>query len=105
MKHTTTKQNRTRKPATPGFAIEIKDDTELCDAMLIAEDEDGHYEPVAGVISINEAREIAQSNLRYRMDELERGGDPGLCPYQYTVWARGILGRQCIAAKILATSL
>ena len=39
MKHTTTKQNRTRKPATPGFAIEIKDDTELCDAMLIAEDE------------------------------------------------------------------
>ena len=94
-----------RERPTPGFAIAITDDTELSDAILIAEDEEGHYEPIGAVISINEAREIAKSNMEYKMRELERGGDPGLCPYEYKVWARGLLGVQRVAATLLATSL
>jgi len=61
------RKQQTRMNATPGFAIEIKDDTELGLAMLIAEDEEGHYLPVGSVININEGREIAQSDLRRRM--------------------------------------
>jgi hypothetical protein len=98
-----TKQTKTN--ATPGFAIEIKDDTELGIAMLIAEDEEGHYQPVASVININEGREIAQSDLRRRMRELERGNDPGLCPYCYRIWATGLDGDYRVAAELLATSL
>ena len=101
MKHT----QKASKPATPGFAIEIKDDTELGLAMLIAEDEEGHYEPIGCVVSISEACEIATSNLQHRMRELERGGDPGLCPYAYKVWATGLDGGYRIARELLATSL
>ena len=43
---------QTRTNATPGFAIEIRNDTELCGGMLIAEMEGGSYEPVGLVISI-----------------------------------------------------
>src|SRR6266568_4544826 len=68
--------------------IEIKDDTELGLAILIAEFGEGNYQPVAVVVSINEAREIAESNLRARMKELERGGEPA-CPERYIVWAQG----------------
>jgi hypothetical protein len=85
----TTKQTKT--PATPGFAIEIKDDTELGLAILIAEFGDGNYQPVAAVVSINEARDIAASNSRCRMKELERGGEPA-CPERYVVWAQGYDG-------------
>ena len=71
--------------------IEIKDDTELGLAMLIAEFGEGNYQPVAVVVSINEAREIAESNLRGRMKELERGAEPA-CPERYIVWAQGTDG-------------
>ena len=91
--------------ATPGFAITIKDDTQLGLAMLIAEDEEGHYEPVGVVVSINEAREIAASDMRGRMRRLERNEDPGLCPYEYKVWAQGIDGDYRVAGTINATSL
>jgi len=97
MKHTTTTKN--------GFAIPLRETTELGLAMLIAESEDGAYEPVAVVTSISEAREIAESNLRARMRRLERGDDPGLCPYSYKVWATGIDGDYRIAIEIEATSL
>ena len=73
--------------------IEIKEHASLGLAMLIAEDEEGHYEPVAPVSSIAEAREIAQSNLRAKLRQLERDEDPGLCPYCYKVWAQRIDGR------------
>jgi len=102
MKAITTKKQKT---TTPGFAIVIKDDTELGRATLIAEDEEGHYQPIGVVVSLNEAREIAQNDLQMRMDELERGGDPGLCPYYYKVWAQGLEGTYRIAATIPATSL
>ena len=71
--------------------IEVKDGAELGLAILIAEFGEGKYQPVAAVVSINEAREIAVSNLRARMKELERGGEPA-CPQRYVVWAQGTDG-------------
>jgi hypothetical protein len=59
--------------------IELKDDANLGIAMLIAEFADGSYQPVAPVVSINEAREIAASDMRARTNELEHGGEPA-CP-------------------------
>ena len=89
----TTRQTKT--PARPGFAIEIKDDTELGLAILVAEFADGEgtggYQPVAVVVSINEAREIVESDMRVRMRDLEAGKTPA-CPERYMVWAQGIGG-------------
>ena len=85
-----------------GFAIPLEPDTELGLAMLIAEDEDGHYEPVALAATINEAKEIAESNLRSRMRSIERGEDAGLCPVRYKLWARGIDGDYRLAHEINA---
>ena len=102
------KTKRTRNSATsptPGFAIAIKDDTDLGLAMLIAEDEEGRYEPVGVIVSINEAREIAASDMRGRINHLERGEDAGLCPYEYKVWAQGIDGDYRVAGTISATRL
>ena len=85
----TTKQTKT--PATPGFAIEIKGDTELGLAILVAVYEEGGYRPVGVAISINEAREIADSDMRGRLRDLEAGKTPA-CPERYMVWAQGIGG-------------
>ena len=83
-----------------GFAIALQPDTDLGLAMLIAEDEEGHHEPVAVVGTISEAREIAESDLRGRMRRLERGEDPGICPYTYKVWARGVDGGYLLASEL-----
>ncbi len=99
------RSKQTKTNATPGFAIEIKDDTELGLAMLVAEDEEGRYEPVGVVVSINEAREIAASNMAYRRKQLDRGGDPGICPYEYKVWAQGSDGDYRLASTISAANL
>ena len=69
-------------------------------AMLIAEDEDGRHEPVAIASTINEAREIAECDLRRRMRRLEHGEDPGICPTTYKLWARGLDGDYRIACEI-----
>jgi hypothetical protein len=103
MTNTATKKSPTA--ATPGFAILLTDSTNLGLATLIAEDEEGHYEPVSVVSSISEAREIAASDLRGRMRRLEHDRDPGLCPCAYKVWATGIEGSYIVAAELLATSL
>ena len=84
-------RKQTQTNATPGFAIEIKDDTELGLAMLIADLGDGHYLPIGVVVSIDEAREIAAGDIRGRMRELETGGTPA-CPESYVVWAQGLEG-------------
>ena len=106
MKNTTKRTKKNARPeATPGFAIEITKTTDLGIAMLIVEDEDGHYQPVGPVVNVNEAYEIAESNMRAKGNELERGGDPGICPYAYRVWAAGIDGDYCTAWLILATEL
>ena len=93
---TTKKQFRTYN----GFAIPLQPDTDLGLAMLIAEDEDGQHEPVAVVATINEAREVAESDLRGRKRRLERGEDPGICPNTYKVWARGADGSYRTACEI-----
>ena len=57
----------------------IAEDKELVLALLIAETEDGGYEPVGPVATIREAREIAASDRAGRMRELKEGGEP-MCP-------------------------
>ena len=86
-----------------GFAIEITDSTDLGLAMLIAESEDGQYEPIAVVGNVGEARELAADDFRSRMERLEAGGDP-ICPHAYKVWARGIDGEHRIACEITDTT-
>ena len=93
----TTKQTKTN--TTPGFAIEIKDDTELGLAILIAEFGDETYQPVGVVVSINEAREMADGDMRGRMRDLEAGKTPA-CPERYVVWAQAIGGDYRQAKKI-----
>ena len=85
-----------------GFEIPLEPCTQLGLAMLIAEDEEGHYEPVAVASTINEAKELAESDLRGRMRRLERGGDPGMCPYTYKLWAQGVDGDYRLAYEIQA---
>ena len=93
-------QNRKQIKSYNGFAIPLQPDTQLGLAMLIAEDEEGHQEPVDVVSTINEAKEIAECDLRSRMCSLERGEDPGICPHIYKLWARGIDGDYRIACEI-----
>ena len=69
--------------ATPDLAIEIKDDTELGLAILVAVYEGGGYRPVGVAISINEAREIAESHRRHYTGPKIAG---------YDLWAQGLEG-------------
>ena len=85
-----------------GFAIPPEGDTDLGLAMLIVEDGEGHYEPVANAATIDEAKELAADDLRCRRERLERDEDPGLCPYSYKLWARGIDGEFRVACEIEA---
>jgi hypothetical protein len=94
----TTKRTKTPANATPGFAIRIEETTELSDAFLVAEFDGGRYEPLGSVISISEAKEIAEHNMRRRMRELEAGGEPA-CPDAFVVWARGIDGDYQVADR------
>jgi hypothetical protein len=52
----------------------IAADAKLGIAFLIAETEDGQYEPISSVATINEAWEMASNDIRIRMGHLERGG-------------------------------
>jgi hypothetical protein len=105
MKTTTKTKENARQEATPGLAILITKDTDLGIAMLIAEDEDEHYAPIGPVVSVNEAYEIAASNLSMRRDEIAEGKDAGICPYAYRVWAAGREGTYRTAWLILASEL
>jgi hypothetical protein len=89
---------RDRAAATPGFAIQVLRDTDLGIATLIVEDEEGHYEPINYASSLAEGFEMAKDDLRLRMKNLEGDKDPGLCPYIYKLWARGLDGLQQVAA-------
>jgi len=80
-----------------GFAIPLQPDTDLGLAMLIAESDDGQHQPVAVVGTISEAREVAESDLRDRMRQLEEGEEP-FCPSVYKLWARGIDGTYQLAS-------
>lgn len=82
---------QTKQTPTPGFAIRITPQTELGLAMLIAETEDGRYEPVAVVASVAEAQEIAKSDFARRVKETSKGEDV-TCPARYAIWAQGLGG-------------
>jgi len=84
---------------TPRFACKIDDNTDLGLAMLIAEFEEGGYEPIATVSSLGEAREYVRNDMAHRMEKLERGGEPS-CPAAYKVWARGVNGTMAVAGEI-----
>ena len=89
---------RDRAAATPGFAIQILRDTDLGIATLVVEDEEGHYDPVNYASSLGEGFEMAKEDLHNRQRKLEADQDPGLCPWEYKVWARGLEGRMVVAA-------
>lgn len=93
-------KHQTATDATPGFAIRITDDTELGLAILAAEFGEGAYQPIGVVVSINEAREIAATDMRSRMRDLEAGKDPA-CPEAYIVWAQGLDGDYRVAQRIM----
>jgi hypothetical protein len=76
-----------------GFAIELKPDTDLRIGLLIAEYDSGAYEPIAAVSTINEAKEIAQSNMAARMRSIDRGEEIYEPPVRYRLWATGMEGR------------
>jgi hypothetical protein len=86
-----------------GFTIPLTDETNLGIAMLIVEDHAGDYLPLGLFSTIGEAREIARRDLRYRMKELDLGGEP-ICPAIYKVWARGVAGF-AVAAEFDPTNL
>ena len=85
-------KRHTAMNATPGFAIEIKDDTELGLAVLVAEFGENNYQPIGVVVSINEAREIAAGDMR---------GRTPACPETYVVWAQGLDGDYRVARRIM----
>ena len=93
-------KKHTATDATPGFAIEIKDDTELGLAVLVAEFGENTYQPIGVVVSINEAREIAAGDMCGRMRDLEAGKTPA-CPEAYVVWAQGLDGDYRVARRIM----
>jgi hypothetical protein len=79
----------------------ITENTDLGIGMLIAEAEDGTYQPIAAVVNISEGRELAASDMRRRMHRLEQGSDP-ICPARYLVWAQGNDGTYATVAEIAA---
>jgi hypothetical protein len=77
----------------------INETTELGIGILVAESENGAYEPVAPVSTIREATDMASGDLRRRMDSLENGSEP-LCPARHRVWARDDRGEFTSVAEI-----
>jgi len=85
-------------PHTPGFNRTLSLDTNLGLAMLILEDEEGHYEPINIASTIEEAREMAISDSQHR-------GPDSLCPYVYKLFAAGNGGKLRLVAEFLAANL
>lgn len=97
MNNVTPKQPRTREQRI------ITETTDLGTGLLVAESEDGAYQPVGAVATIREAREIAASDKRGRVLRLNKGSEP-MCPARYMVWARGDSGEFAIVAEIATSS-
>jgi len=69
--------------------------------MLIAEFDGGNYRPVAAVASINEAREIAASDIcAPGRRHWNTGGEPA-CPDRYVAWAQAPEGSYLQVKEIL----
>lgn len=85
---------------------DLKHEDEIGFAFLVAEDEEGRYEPVDLVSTLSEAAEIADSDLNRRLRDLMKDEDPGLCPYQYVLFARTVGGRyEKIGSALVATGV
>ena len=93
MNHPTTKTNQEYQP--------IHHDTDQGLAMLIAEDEEGAYEPIAVASTLGEAYELAASDMTLRRKKLNQGNDPGLCPARYALWVRGQRGEYANPIEII----
>jgi hypothetical protein len=68
---------------------------ELGSAILILEDEEGHYEPIGIASSLDEACELAVGDLNVR--SLHRDD---LCPHRYALFVRGTRGKYQLAASL-----
>lgn len=68
--------------------------------LVVAEAEDGGYEPVALASAPLEAEELARADFARRLRRLEQNEDAGLCPHLYRIWARR-QGRYEPAGEIL----
>jgi hypothetical protein len=90
----------TNRKGGPDALPQIDERTELRMGMLVAESDTGGYEPVAAVINVREAREIAAYNFRRRMADLQNGREP-MCPERYVLWSQGSEGEYRIVAEIL----
>ena len=95
-KQMATKNRQADQRDDNGFAIPILPRNPTWPRDADRGDEDGHYAAGRGSEPrINEAKEIAQSDFarraRMRRDRM-RETYPGLCPYEYKVWAQGIDG-------------
>ena len=103
MKHTTKKQPKASTKRHPEYGT-IGRDVDLGIAMLIAETEDGQYEPNGPVATINEAVECAQHDMASRTRDLELGGEP-TCPAIYRVWSRDYEGEYTIVYEMDAATM
>ena len=65
--------------------------------LLVAEAEDGSYQPVGVVSTIEEARTLAAENIRQRQSDLAKGESP-MCPDRYVIWQRGRKGYTILQA-------
>jgi len=74
-------------------------DTDWGIGILVAESEEGAYQPVAAVTTISEAREIAASDMHRRTHDINHGED-SMCPFRYRVWARASSGEYAIVTEI-----
>ena len=83
-------------PTTTTNATLTNETAELAyGSLLIAEAEDGSYEPVGVVSTIEEARTLAAEDMRQRRSDLERGESP-MCPDRYVIWQHGRKGYKVI---------
>src|SRR5450432_2414357 len=79
-------------------------DADLGIAFLIAETEDGQYEPIGPVNTVGDARELAEDDMRCRTRDLERGGTPS-CPEVYKIWSRGYRGEYAVICQLDAATM
>jgi len=103
MKHATKKQPKASTRRHPEYGT-IGQDVDLGIAMLIAETEDGQYQPAGPVATINEAIECASHDMACRMRDLELGGEP-TCPAIYKVWSPDYEGEYTIVYEMDADTM
>ena len=94
---TTTEQNTSKA----GFAIPLEGDTDLGLALLIVEDEQGHYDR-SGTSARSTKRNTSRRTIFAETRTPRCDEDPGLCPRAYKLWARGIDGGFRVACEIEA---